>query len=118
MCELFSQGLHLNHCSILRLVLLDMISGLAVIIYLLSMRRIILSCVHSFLSQMKISLQYSQFFCTLGMYVFGWKTVKLAKLTYVIIGITKFLCALNNLGALVLNCGLKGFLKIQFDLEV
>lgn len=48
----------------------------------------------------------------------GGKTVKLAKLTYVIIGITKFLCALNNLGALVLNCGLKGFLKIQFDLEV
>lgn len=48
----------------------------------------------------------------------GGKAVKLAKLTYVIIGITKFLCALNNLGALVLNCGLKGFLKIQFGLEV
>lgn len=44
--------------------------------------------------------------------MFGGKAVKLAKFIYVIIGITKFLCALNNLETLGITVGL-----IHFGLE-
>lgn len=107
---------HLKHCSILRLVLLGMVSGLAVIFNLLSMGSIVLSYLYPFLSQMKVFALESVLLYLGKCVCLGRKAVKLAKLIYVIIGITKCLCALNNLEALVINCELK--ISLKFTLEM
>lgn len=73
--------------------------------------RIILFYVHSFLSQIDEDLFAVQSVLLYFGNVCIWVEKLLVKLTYVIIGIRKFLCALNNLGALVLNYGLKSFLN-------